>query len=142
MSRDAQASYYDAGGIETLDIIKAKLTREQFQGYLLGNALKYQCRVMHKNPDDILRDAEKAANYARWFQDELDKDKADEKPVNNQLKIDVEKLEQVLLRLADEANKSYTGLSVTCGIANGVTYRLTAVGEDTVTNRDWWQAQE
>lgn len=69
MSRDDKSTYYDVGGIETLDIIKAKLTPEQYQGYLLGNAIKYQCRMMHKTPDDPSRDAEKAANYAQWLAD-------------------------------------------------------------------------
>lgn len=41
MSKDVKSSYYDAGGIETLDVIKAKLTPEQYQGYLQGNAIKY-----------------------------------------------------------------------------------------------------
>jgi hypothetical protein len=67
MSKDPKSNYYDAGGIETLDIIKAKLTPEQYQGYLLGNAIKYQCRMMHKSPDDPSRDAEKAANYSKWL---------------------------------------------------------------------------
>lgn len=71
MSKDQQSSYYDAGGIETLDIIKAKLTPEQFKGYLLGNALKYQCRMMHKTPDSPGRDAEKSANYSKWLAEEL-----------------------------------------------------------------------
>ena len=71
MSRDKKSSYYDAGGVETLDVIKAKLTPEQFRGYLLGNALKYSCRMMHKTPDDPGRDAEKAANYSAWLRDEL-----------------------------------------------------------------------
>jgi len=30
MSVDPESSYYDAGEIETIDIIKAKLTPEQF----------------------------------------------------------------------------------------------------------------
>ncbi len=69
MSRDAKSSYYDAGGIETLDIIKAKLTPEQYEGYLLGNALKYQSRMMHKSKDPAgqARDAEKASNYTVWL---------------------------------------------------------------------------
>lgn len=66
MSKDPKSTYYDAGGIETIDIIKAKLTPEQYQGYLLGNALKYQCRMMHKH-DTTERDAEKAANYSKWL---------------------------------------------------------------------------
>ena len=69
MSKDPKASYYDAGGIETLEIIRAKLTPEQYQGYLLGCSLKYQCRLMHKadNNEERIRDAEKASNYSLWL---------------------------------------------------------------------------
>ncbi|MEY3760471.1 MAG: hypothetical protein RIR39_1962 [Pseudomonadota bacterium] len=66
MSKDNKSSYYDAGGVETLDVIKAKLTKEQYQGYLLGNAIKYSCRMMHKS-ESPQRDAEKSANYSRWL---------------------------------------------------------------------------
>lgn len=71
MSRDEKSNYYDAGGIETIDVIKAKLTDEQYKGYLLGNAIKYQCRMMHKTPENPHRDAEKAANYSAWLRDHL-----------------------------------------------------------------------
>ena len=70
MSRDENAQYYDAGGIETLDIVRAKLTREQYIGFLLGTSLVYQCRMMHKGQS--LSDARKAANYATWLADELE----------------------------------------------------------------------
>ena len=60
---DPKSSYYDAGGISTMDVIKAKLTPEQFKGYLLGNQIKYSLRLNHKG--DPERDAEKAANYSR-----------------------------------------------------------------------------
>ncbi len=71
MSKDVKSNYYDAGNIETLDVIKAKLTPEQYKGYLLGNALKYQCRLNFKGKtlEDKLRDAEKAANYINWLKD-------------------------------------------------------------------------
>ena len=62
MSKDPQSTYYDAGGIETLDIIKAKLTLEQYEGYLLGNVIKYATRMMHKGCKE--RDAQKCATYA------------------------------------------------------------------------------
>ena len=65
MSKDKKSTYYDAGGIETLDIIKAKLTPEQYKGYLLGNILKYSCRINHKGQAE--RDAEKIENYSRWL---------------------------------------------------------------------------
>lgn len=70
MSKDTKSSYYDAGGIETLDIIKAKLTPEQYQGYLLGNAIKYLCRANFKTSESE-RDVEKAANYAKWLSETL-----------------------------------------------------------------------
>jgi len=70
MSIDKKSSYYDAGGIETLEIIKAKITDEQYIGYLLGNAIKYTCRMMHKN-DTIDRDAEKAAMYTKLLSEHV-----------------------------------------------------------------------
>ena len=64
MSVDDKASYYDAGGIEVIDIIRAKLSEEGFKGYLQGNIIKYACRAGHK-PDCFKRDIEKIATYAR-----------------------------------------------------------------------------
>jgi hypothetical protein len=60
---DPKSRYYDHGGIEVLEIIKAKLTPEQYQGFCLGNAIKYTCRANHKGDYD--RDMEKAEFYAR-----------------------------------------------------------------------------
>jgi len=65
MALDGKSTHYDAGGIETLNIIRAKLTPEQYNGYLLGNAIKYTCRLNFKGSPG--RDAEKAANYLRWL---------------------------------------------------------------------------
>lgn len=67
MSRDKNSSYYDVGGIEVLDVIKAKLTPEQYKGYLLGNAMKYALRSNHKGT--FKRDMEKCANYSKWLSD-------------------------------------------------------------------------
>lgn len=69
MSKDTKSNYYDAGEIEVLDIIKAKLTPEQYTGYLLGNTIKYACRLNFKGSTD--RDAEKCANYSRWLSDQV-----------------------------------------------------------------------
>lgn len=63
MSRDKKSSYYDAGGIEVIDIIKAKLTPEQYKGWLLGNVIKYSGRLNHKGTAE--RDAEKLAFYSK-----------------------------------------------------------------------------
>lgn len=62
MSLDPKSSYYDAGGVETIEIIKAKLTPEQFEGYLLGNCIKYSTRCNYKGTKE--RDIEKLAVYS------------------------------------------------------------------------------
>ena len=49
MSDIEQPAHYLVGGIEAIDVIEAKLTPEQFRGYLLGSSLKYQLRANHKN---------------------------------------------------------------------------------------------
>ncbi len=69
MSRDPESKYYDAGGIEVLDIIKSKLTPEQFKGYLLGNVIKYACRANWKGT--LNRDIEKLSNYSEWLEMEM-----------------------------------------------------------------------
>ena len=55
-------THYKVGGIETIDFIQAKLTPEEFKGYLLGNVLKYASRAGHK--DNAVQDAGKLAWYA------------------------------------------------------------------------------
>jgi hypothetical protein len=54
-------SHYTAGGIETIDYIKAKLTPEEFIGYLKGNVIKYTSRAGKKA--DTIQDLEKAQWY-------------------------------------------------------------------------------
>ena len=53
--------HYLTGGIETIDYIKAKLSPEEYRGYLRGNLLKYASRIGKKGSDD----AGKAAWYAQ-----------------------------------------------------------------------------
>lgn len=61
-------SHYTFGGIETIDYIKAKLTPEQYKGYLYGNLLKYISRFPHK---DGLQDLEKTQTYLEWLMKEV-----------------------------------------------------------------------
>jgi len=50
--------HYTVGGIETLEVISAKLTKEQYLGYLLGNVMKYVMRHNYKGkPIEDLRKA-------------------------------------------------------------------------------------
>ena len=60
---DPKSSYYDAGGIETIKIMKAKLTAEQYIGFLLGNIIKYSTRANFKDSFD--RDIEKVGVYTK-----------------------------------------------------------------------------
>ena len=55
--------YYDVGGIETIEFIKAKLTPEQYKGWLLGNVIKYSARANHKGCE--VSDIEKLADYSQ-----------------------------------------------------------------------------
>lgn len=67
-------AHYTYGGIETLAIIKAKLTPEQYIGYLKGNAMKYTTRMGLKTGEPMGDDAGKAAYYLnelRRFEEEL-----------------------------------------------------------------------
>ena len=59
---DPKSGHYDAGGIETIEILKAKLTKEQYKGYLLGNIIKYSTRANFK--DQFNRDIEKINVYS------------------------------------------------------------------------------
>ena len=61
--------HYTTGGIETIDYIQAKLTHEEFRGYLKGNCLKYSSRLGHK--DAIEQDAGKLAWYANKLNEVL-----------------------------------------------------------------------
>ena len=65
-----QPSHYLKGGMECIDVIKAQLTKEQYQGYLYGNVLKYMWRWPEKNGIEDLR---KAAHYLMWLQEEVKK---------------------------------------------------------------------
>jgi hypothetical protein len=61
--------HYITGGIETIDFIQAKLTHEQFIGYLLGNIIKYSSRYGHKGQD--VQDAGKLRWYSAKLEAEL-----------------------------------------------------------------------
>jgi hypothetical protein len=41
--------HYTQGGIETIDYLEAKLSQDEFVGYLKGNILKYMSRANLKN---------------------------------------------------------------------------------------------
>ncbi|MFZ3004187.1 MAG: DUF3310 domain-containing protein [Undibacterium umbellatum] len=56
--------HYTAGGIEFIDILRAKLTPEELRGYFKGNVIKYVIRAELK---DGPQDYQKCARYANWL---------------------------------------------------------------------------
>lgn len=77
MAFDDKATYYDAGGIELIKILEAKLTHEQFKGWLLGNVIKYSCRANHKGA--FWKDVFKIGMYTGKLKELEDKEKAETK---------------------------------------------------------------
>ena len=75
MATDEKAGYYGSGSLEVINIIKEKLTQEQFTGFLLGNIIKYSCRMMKKDASNRKRDAEKIVYYSTWLSEEMCDDK-------------------------------------------------------------------
>ena len=59
-------AHYQTGGIETIEIIRAMLTDDEFRGYLKGNILKYRERAQFKG------NAEQDYAKARWYMARLD----------------------------------------------------------------------
>lgn len=63
-------------GIETIKIIRSKLTTEEYIGYLRGTLVKYVTRMGYKGQDeDMINDVGKIIWYATELQDFL-KEKA------------------------------------------------------------------
>jgi len=56
-------AHHTHGGIEAIDVMEAKLTGDQLEGYLLGNALKYLMRCNHKGV--LALDIKKAEWYVK-----------------------------------------------------------------------------
>ena len=59
--------YQLGGGLESIDVIRATLTPEQFKGFCLGNALKYRLRAGNKG------DAQRDIDKAEWYKKEIEK---------------------------------------------------------------------
>ena len=69
MSIDDKSSYYDAGGIEVIEVAKAKLSKEQLKGAYLFCIIKYSLRFNFKGQPN--RDAEKVQVYTNLLNELL-----------------------------------------------------------------------
>lgn len=58
-----QPTHYKVGGYESIDIIRAKLTPEEYRGYCKGNIMKYIMRSNYKEDHD--KDCKKAEYYSK-----------------------------------------------------------------------------
>lgn len=68
-------SHYKQGQYETIDIIKDMMTDEMFEGYLLGNVIKYMARYNFKNGAE---DLGKAQTYLRWLVEHVKEQEVEE----------------------------------------------------------------
>jgi hypothetical protein len=64
--------HYTIGGpeYEVFKILKNKLSKEEYQGYLKGNVLKYMFRAGHKASSPLVEDLGKANEYLRLLMEE------------------------------------------------------------------------
>lgn len=62
-------SHYTLPGltIESVDVIRAVLTPEEFKGWCKGNALKYSLRAGRKDPAKEVQDLAKAGVFLSWI---------------------------------------------------------------------------
>jgi len=58
-------SHYDKGEFKGIDVIKDKLSAEEFEGFLKGNILKYTMRANHKGQKED--DFKKILDYAHML---------------------------------------------------------------------------
>lgn len=66
--------HYKNNGLETIDVIKAWLTKEEYIGFLKGNMLKYQSRAGKKENNSELQDYKKINWYQNKLIEELQRD--------------------------------------------------------------------
>lgn len=59
-----EQSHYREAGIEPIDLMKQNFTREEYEGFLQGNVLKYMLRYKRKNG---VEDVIKAKTYITWL---------------------------------------------------------------------------
>ena len=57
-------NHYKNAARQPIEFMQELMTPEAFDGFLLGNILKYRLRAGYK--DDAEKDLEKAAQYAYW----------------------------------------------------------------------------
>lgn len=60
-------AHYNKNSMETIDLIKQSMDKDEFHGYLKGNIIKYISRHKHKDPSEPQKDLLKA----KWYLEKL-----------------------------------------------------------------------
>ena len=62
----SEPKYYNSNGLSPIGAMKQGLiSKEQYQGFLIGNIIKYVIRASKK--DDAIKDLEKAKDYINFY---------------------------------------------------------------------------
>tara|TARA_B100000767_G_scaffold223551_1_gene212499 strand:- start:383 stop:679 length:297 start_codon:yes stop_codon:yes gene_type:complete len=69
MSDNINPDHYTKGGVETIEFIQAKMSKEEFYGFIKGNALKYISREGLKS--DKLTDKIDDCKKAIWYLEQM-----------------------------------------------------------------------
>lgn len=64
----ADSIHYNSLDIQPIELLEMMLTKEEFQGFLKGNILKYSMRKGHKPGESETKDAKKAKQYKMWLE--------------------------------------------------------------------------
>ena len=60
-------AHYNKNSMETIDLIKQSMDKDELHGYLKGNIIKYISRHKHKDPSEPQKDLLKA----KWYLEKL-----------------------------------------------------------------------
>ena len=60
------ATHYMEGAMQAVQVMQAIMTHEQFEGFLMGNIIKYRMRAKYKGKYE--EDIRKSNQYAYWLE--------------------------------------------------------------------------
>lgn len=61
--------HYKKLPIEPIELMRMTLTKEELQGFIKGNIIKYALRAGHKEGEDYSKDVAKLLVYKGWLED-------------------------------------------------------------------------
>ena len=104
----SEPKYYNSNGLSPIGAMKQGLiSKEQYQGFLIGNIIKYVIRAGKK--DDAIKDLEKAKDYIDFYIELFQvKNNPGNIPITLQVDndIDWDKFEEDISKALKEANNS------------------------------------